>query len=296
MDKKMPKKISLKDFGMEKIILIAIAGIVLLAANFSEWKNSSSKTSEKQEKSIETSQNDAYVEALENKLVHILENVDGVGKAEVMITLKSSKESVLNKDLSEEKQTEEERSGETQKVNKNQKKQEETILSDSSGNSAPYVIKELEPEISGIVISCEGAGNKVVEASVLEAVQVLFGVSANLLLCCCIHRTALRLCRLLFVLLKLFVFPFHPFNISFVFFFAHPLIRICRSVCLGNASCLAFFERSVGSRCLLRGNGRRLRRICLRILRRGRGFPDIWIFIVLLFVIIHDRSFLSVYW
>ena len=75
--------------------------------------------------------------------------------------------------------TEEERSGETQKVNKNQKKQEETILSDSSGNSAPYVIKELEPEISGIVISCEGAGNKVVEASVLEAVQVLFGVSAN---------------------------------------------------------------------------------------------------------------------
>ena len=60
MDKKMPKKISLKDFGMEKIILIAIAGIVLLAANFSEWKNSSSKTSEKQEKSIETSQNDAY--------------------------------------------------------------------------------------------------------------------------------------------------------------------------------------------------------------------------------------------
>ena len=154
MDKKMPKKISLKDFGMEKIILIAIAGIVLLAANFSEWKNSSSKTSEKQEKSIETSQNDAYVEALENKLVHILENVDGVGKAEVMITLKSSKESVLNK-------------------------QEETILSDSSGNSAPYVIKELEPEISGIVISCEGAGNKVVEASVLEAVQVLFGVSAN---------------------------------------------------------------------------------------------------------------------
>ena len=178
MDKKMPKKISLKDFGMEKIILIAIAGIVLLAANFSEWKNSSSKTSEKQEKSIETSQNDAYVEALENKLVHILENVDGVGKAEVMITLKSSKESVLNKDLSEEKQTEEERR-ETQKVNKNQKKQEETILSDSSGNSAPYVIKELEPEISGIVISCEGAGNKVVEASVLEAVQVLFGVSAN---------------------------------------------------------------------------------------------------------------------
>lgn len=179
MDKKMPKKISLKDFGMEKIILIAIAGIVLLAANFSEWKNSSSKTSEKQEKSIETSQNDAYVEALENKLVHILENVDGVGRVEVMITLKSSKESVLNKDLSEERQTEQEKNSDTQKTNKNEKRQEETILSDSVGNSAPYVVKELEPEIAGIIISCEGAENKVVAASVLEAAQVLFGVSAN---------------------------------------------------------------------------------------------------------------------
>lgn len=180
MGEKVPKKMNLKEIGIEKIILIAIAGIVLLLANFSEWKNAiSEKTEKKEEKMVQTDQNDAYVSALENKLVHILENVDGVGKAEVMITLKSSKESVLNKDLSEEKQTEEERSGETQKVNKNQKKQEETILSDSSGNSAPYVIKELEPEISGIVISCEGAGNKVVEASVLEAVQVLFGVSAN---------------------------------------------------------------------------------------------------------------------
>ena len=46
----------------------------------------------------------------------IKEYVDGVGKAEVMITLKSSKESVLNKDLSEEKQTEEERSGLTQLI------------------------------------------------------------------------------------------------------------------------------------------------------------------------------------
>ena len=180
MGEKVPKKMNLKEIGIEKIILIAIAGIVLLLANFSEWKNAiSEKTEKKEEKTVQTDQNNAYVSALENKLVHILENVDGVGKAEVMITLKSSKESVLNKALSEEKQTEEERSGETQKVNKNQKKQEETILSDSSGNSAPYIIKELEPEISGIVISCEGAGNKVVEASVLEAVQVLFGVSAN---------------------------------------------------------------------------------------------------------------------
>ena len=180
MEKKPLKRINLKDIGIEKIILLAIAGILLLLANFPVSKrNSSSKLKEVQEKSIQTSQNDAYITALENKLVHILQNVDGVGKVEVMITLKSSKESVLNKDISEEGQTEEERSNESQKVNKNQKKQEETILSDQTGNSAPYVVKELEPEIAGIIISCEGAENKIVAASVIEAAQVLFGISAN---------------------------------------------------------------------------------------------------------------------
>ena len=107
MGEKVPKKMNLKEIGIEKIILIAIAGIVLLLANFSEWKNAiSEKTEKKEEKTVQTDQNDAYVSALENKLVHILENVDGVGRVEVMITLKSSKESVLNKDLSEERQTE----------------------------------------------------------------------------------------------------------------------------------------------------------------------------------------------
>lgn len=180
MGEKVPKKMNLKEIGIEKIILIAIAGIVLLLANFSEWKNAiSEKTEKKEEKTVQTDQNDVYVSALENKLVHILENVDGVGRVEVMITLKSSKESVLNKDLSEERQTEQEKNSDTQKTNKNEKRQEETILSDSVGNSAPYVVKELEPEIAGIIISCEGAENKVVAASVLEAAQVLFGVSAN---------------------------------------------------------------------------------------------------------------------
>lgn len=180
MEKKTYKKIQIKDIGPEKIILIAIAGIILLVTNFSEWRSQTAKkTGQTEEKTVQTGQNDAYVEALENKLVHILENVDGVGKVEVMITLKASKESVLNKDISEETQTEAEKNNEVQKSSKNQKKQEETILSDSSGNSAPYVVKELEPEIAGIVISCEGADNKVVAASVLEAAQVLFGVSAN---------------------------------------------------------------------------------------------------------------------
>lgn len=180
MEKKERKKIMLKDIGLEKIILIAIAGIILLVTNFSEWqsKNKTEKITETQNVAA-TSENEAYIESLENKLVHILENVDGVGEVEVMITLESSRESILNKDDTEELETEEETSDGTKSERQSSRRENETVLADESGEAAPYVIKELEPEIAGVVIACEGAENNTVAASVTEAAQVLFGISVN---------------------------------------------------------------------------------------------------------------------
>ena len=96
-----------------------------------------------------------------------------------MITLKSSGESVLNKDASEESQTEEENSDGTKKYSQTDKREEETVLADGNGESAPYVVKELAPEISGVIIACEGADNNTVAAEVTQAAQVLFGISSN---------------------------------------------------------------------------------------------------------------------
>ena len=180
MEKKEKKKITWKDFGVEKILLIAIAGIILLVTNFSERREREEpeKASEEQ-KTAAVSENEAYIESLENKLVHILENVDGVGQVEVMITLQASRESVLNKDDTEELETETETSDGTQNERQSSRSENETVLSDENGESAPYVIKELEPEIAGVVIACEGADDNTVAAAVTGAAQVLFGISVN---------------------------------------------------------------------------------------------------------------------
>ena len=180
MEKKEKKKISWKDFGVEKILLIAIAGIILLVTNFSERREREEpeKASEEQ-KTAAVSENEAYIESLENKLVHILEKVDGVGQVEVMITLEASRESVLNKDDTEELETETETSDGTKNERRNSRRENETVLSDETGESAPYVIKELEPAIAGVVIACEGADDNTVAAAVTGAAQVLFGISVN---------------------------------------------------------------------------------------------------------------------
>lgn len=180
MEKKERKKITLKDFGVEKILLIAIAGVILLVTNFSEWRTRAApEENSETQNAVAVSENEAYIESLENKLVHILENVDGVGKVEVMITLEASRESVLNKDDTEELETETETSDGTKNERQSSRRENETVLSDETGESAPYVIKELEPEIAGVVIACEGADNNTVAAAVTEAAQVLFGISVN---------------------------------------------------------------------------------------------------------------------
>ena len=180
MEKKKRRKITLKDFGVEKILLIAIAGVILLVTNVSEWRARAAPDETTETQNIAAvSENEAYIESLENKLVHILENVDGVGQVEVMITLQASRESVLNKDDTEELETETETSDGTQNERQSSRSENETVLSDENGESAPYVIKELEPEIAGVVIACEGADNNTVAASVTEAAQVLFGISVN---------------------------------------------------------------------------------------------------------------------
>ena len=180
MEKKKRRKITLKDFGVEKILLIAIAGVILLVTNVSEWRaRAAPDATTETQNTAAVSENEAYIESLENKLVHILENVDGVGQVEVMITLQASRESVLNKDDTEELETETETSDGTQNERQSSRSENETVLSDENGESAPYVIKELEPEIAGVVIACEGADNNTVAASVTEAAQVLFGISVN---------------------------------------------------------------------------------------------------------------------
>ena len=114
---------------------------------------------------------DEYIDALEEKLRQILSNVKGVGSVEVMITLKDGGERIVEKDAA---------SSESQSDDSSAKTNSETsvMVKDDSSNS-PYISKVLEPEIEGVLISCEGASNPEVVVKITEAVQALFDVPAH---------------------------------------------------------------------------------------------------------------------
>ena len=87
------KKI-VQQIGIKRALILLAAGLCLIFLSIP-----SAGTKEEETKtSIEETDEQNDVRELEERLVEILSTVEGVGKVEVMITLKSSKESILNKD------------------------------------------------------------------------------------------------------------------------------------------------------------------------------------------------------
>lgn len=121
----------------------------------------------------------SYEAQLEARIRELLKSVEGVGKVDVMVVLKSSSEKVMRIDRSESSSTtkEQDASG-GQREAADVQKSESTVLSGagSGGGTSPIIEKELSPEISGIIISAEGGGSPAVQAEISEAMEALFGL------------------------------------------------------------------------------------------------------------------------
>lgn len=176
------KKIAWKDMGMSKLLLLLLAGVLLLILALPTPK-------EKKEPALETKaaaapeplEEDSYVAGLEKKLALILESVDGVGKADVMITLKSSEERVVQVDRkTSDKSTKESDSAGGNREVIEKEVEEDTVFTNTSGSgSTPFVQKELKPEIAGVVVSAAGGASPTVKSEIIEAVQALFDVPSH---------------------------------------------------------------------------------------------------------------------
>lgn len=175
------KKIAWKDIGMSKLLLLLLAGVLLLILALPTPKEPKEPASETKAAAPQPLEEDSYVAGLEKKLALILESVDGVGKADVMITLKSSEERVVQVDKkTSDKSTKESDSAGGNREVIEKEVEEDTVFTNTSGSgSTPFVQKELKPEIAGVVVSAAGGASPAVKSEIIEAVQALFDVPSH---------------------------------------------------------------------------------------------------------------------
>ncbi len=185
------KKISLKEIGLPKLIMALLAGILIIILSipgiFSSKEPEKNKVQDNntkvQQKDTNTTSYDTntYITEMENKLESILKKVSGIGKVEVMLTLKASEEKVTLKDTPSTQESLNEVDGEGgSRIESSVKREESTVLyTDENGNSVPYIIQKIEPEVEGVVVIAEGGDDVNVVMDIMEAAEVLFDVPAH---------------------------------------------------------------------------------------------------------------------
>jgi stage III sporulation protein AG len=120
---------------------------------------------------------EAYEERLSSKLKHILEQIDGVGKAEVMIYFESGEEHIpaINQTDFKSVTDETDTNGGKRKINQDNDGKTVVMLNEGE-KTKPFITKTYEPKITGICIVAEGAEDKVTELRINQAVVNLFNL------------------------------------------------------------------------------------------------------------------------
>lgn len=175
-------KLNLKKLKKDQLLILLLAGVLLIVIAIPTGKSSKEKSEDQQpaETATEEAVSDSYEQQMERRLKNTLEKVEGVGKVEVMITTKSTKEKVVEKDQTSTREvvSETDSGGGTRETTQTDT-QGTTVYSQESGGQVPYVIKELEPEIEGVIIIAEGGGDANVVQNITDAVKALFHVEAH---------------------------------------------------------------------------------------------------------------------
>ena len=123
----------------------------------------------------------AYASSLERSLEELLCTMDGVGQVRVMVTLESSGEAVVEKDVStvREGTTEVDSAGGSRNATNISDSEQTIYQGGQQGSGAPYIKKVLSPRVEGVVVSAQGGGNARTVQNITEAIQALFGIEAH---------------------------------------------------------------------------------------------------------------------
>ena len=163
--KKMPEIKNISKIGKEKILLLALAGIMLVGASY--FENIKDKKVPDSNVKTKTTSN-SYETEMENKVEKLLENINGISKVSVVISFKSGSEKILQEDV-------EDSSGKEKNENRDNLKKSTVIFSGNNGEE-PYIVKELYPKVEGIAITAKGISDEKKKGQIINMLSALFDV------------------------------------------------------------------------------------------------------------------------
>ena len=187
----MEKLLGKKWFSRDNLLLLVLLGVLLFVIALPVKKEDSGKGQEKENaaamleeltastQTVTAGSTEEYAAYLEEKLKKMLEAVRGLGEVEVMVTLESSEEKIVEKDMTAERSNTEEQdaAGGARTVNTSNTEYRTIYREDTGGD--PFVVKTITPKVEGVLVVAEGAGKGNMAGEITQIIQALFGVEAH---------------------------------------------------------------------------------------------------------------------
>ncbi len=164
------------DKKIKWIVLIGMIGILLIL--LSEILPQNTKTP--QDAVSVSIDNETFCRQTEEKIYNLVSSIQGVGEAQVWVTLESGAEYVyLQEEIRNTDTTKDYDSEGVKTLREKDNSEQKYILVNKNGEEQPLLQKQLEPTVQGVVIVCEGAGSAQVNEQVVNAVTCALGISSN---------------------------------------------------------------------------------------------------------------------
>ena len=161
----------LKNIKHIEIIVISIFVVILAIIYMSSTSNKGKTVNQiTSEASLEQ-----YAQNLEKKLCQVLSRIDGAGKVSVMLTFDGRITYEYATDIEEVTTSSSVSGGSNTKTTINK----EVIIITQNGKSTPLIIKEIYPEVSGVVVVASGAQSVAVKLNIVSAVETLLNINST---------------------------------------------------------------------------------------------------------------------
>ncbi len=162
------------------LVVIFVLGVLLFSSSsLFEKKEEVRSESLKNlsDNQLESEMYSNYENELSKELEEILSLVDGAGKVKCMITFENTKETIFAKDYVEDISSvieKDSQNGERKTTNEN--KDEKLVF---VGNDTPLIVKEVLPQVKGVVIVAEGGDNVFIKKDFIDVATSLLNVESH---------------------------------------------------------------------------------------------------------------------
>lgn len=166
-----------KENALRWIVLIGIAGVALIF--LSSLRSTSDKQQQPAAVEDDTDEILAYRQSLTDELGYMLASMEGAGRTKIMLTLESGSRNIYAADDDVQQKKGASTDLAVQGSDQYSEKKTHVVIRRSDGSEQAVSEGRVMPSVRGVLIVCEGGGNKEIADKMREAAATALHIAAS---------------------------------------------------------------------------------------------------------------------